>query len=201
MKLKNRKNYYIHSNKAFSLTELLVTLAIIGVLVSIGVVSYNTYFLRARQNNAKYELSSIYQSELNFKKMYDSYHANLVVIGASPTGVFDYNAGFSVKGLKTGGDIIKYPFPDVLDIEVCTNYQDICKGLCQTEMLAKYEKDDAYQNSIKNHNRKCDFLSSPVSLDTSCKAEANSFLACAKGESIGEGFLTINEDKQFNMLH
>jgi prepilin-type N-terminal cleavage/methylation domain-containing protein len=53
------------NNKGFSLTELLVTVALIGILASIGIVSYNGYVASAKKKEATTGLNSIYlgQSE------------------------------------------------------------------------------------------------------------------------------------------
>lgn len=52
-------------NKGFSLTELLVTVAIIGILASVGIVSYNGYVASAKKKEAETGLNAIYlgQSE------------------------------------------------------------------------------------------------------------------------------------------
>ncbi|KYG61703.1 pilus assembly protein PilA [Bdellovibrio bacteriovorus] len=87
---KNRK-----SQSGFSLVELMVVVAIIGVLASIAVPQVNKYIAKARQSEAKTILSSIYTSEKAFFAEYSAYHGMFGAIGYSPEGKLRYNAGFS----------------------------------------------------------------------------------------------------------
>lgn len=82
------------SQKGFSLVELMVVVAIIGVLASIAVPQVNKYIAKARQSEAKTMLSSIYTSEKAFFAEYSAYHDMFGAIGYSPEGKLRYNAGF-----------------------------------------------------------------------------------------------------------
>lgn len=89
-----RKN----SQRGFSLVELMVVVAIIGVLASIAVPQVNKYIAKARQSEAKTILSSIYTSEKAFFAEYSAYHDMFGAIGYSPEGKLRYNAGFAAVG-------------------------------------------------------------------------------------------------------
>nr|BFD59019.1 hypothetical protein CKG001_11260 [Bdellovibrio sp. CKG001] len=82
------------SQSGFSLVELMVVVAIIGVLASIAVPQVNKYIAKARQSEAKTTLSSIYTSEKAFFAEYSAYHDMFGAIGYSPEGKLRYNAGF-----------------------------------------------------------------------------------------------------------
>lgn len=83
------------SQRGFSLVELMVVVAIIGVLASIAIPSVNKYIAKARQTEAKTNLSSIYTSEKAFYAEYNGYHHMFGVIGFSPEGKMRYNVGFA----------------------------------------------------------------------------------------------------------
>lgn len=83
------------SQKGFSLVELMVVVAIIGVLASIAVPSINKYLAKARQTEAKTQLSSLYTSEKAFYAEYTTYDSRFPAIGYSPEGQLRYNVGFS----------------------------------------------------------------------------------------------------------
>ncbi|WP_374032443.1 type IV pilin protein [Bdellovibrio bacteriovorus] len=87
------------SQSGFSLVELMVVVAIIGVLASIAVPSINKYLAKARQSEAKTNLSSLYTSEKAFYAEYTAYHAAFSAIGYTPEGKLRYNLGF---GANTG---------------------------------------------------------------------------------------------------
>lgn len=90
------------NNQGFSLVELMVVVAIIGVLASIAVPNINKYIAKARQSEAKTVLSSIYTSEKAFFAEYQAYHGMFGAIGFSPEGKIRYNAGFAGAGTEAG---------------------------------------------------------------------------------------------------
>lgn len=90
------------SQGGFSLVELMVVVAIIGVLASIAVPAVNKYIAKARQSEAKTSLSSLYTSEKAFYAEYTAYHSAFEAIGYSPEGKMRYNVGFSAAGTVAG---------------------------------------------------------------------------------------------------
>lgn len=83
------------SQAGFSLVELMVVVAIIGVLAAIAVPQVNKYIAKARQSEAKTILSSLYTSEKAFFAEYSAYHDMFGAIGYSPEGKLRYNAGYA----------------------------------------------------------------------------------------------------------
>ncbi|QDK46183.1 pilus assembly protein PilA [Bdellovibrio sp. ZAP7] len=82
------------SQAGFSLVELMVVVAIIGVLAAIAVPAVNKYIAKARQTEAKTNLASLYTSEKAFYAEYTSYDPRFGAIGYSPEGQLRYNVGF-----------------------------------------------------------------------------------------------------------
>lgn len=83
------------NKKGFSLVELMVVVAIIGVLAVIGIPQYQKFMSKARQAEAKTNLNSIFQGEASFFTEYNGYSTNLGAIGADAAGTgLRYNAGF-----------------------------------------------------------------------------------------------------------
>lgn len=83
------------SQAGFSLVELMVVVAIIGVLASIAVPSINKYLAKARQTEAKTQLSALYTSEKAFYAEYTTYDPRFLAVGYSPEGQLRYNVGFN----------------------------------------------------------------------------------------------------------
>lgn len=71
----------------FTLIELMVVVGIIGIITGIAVPSFQRFTARARQANARTELSAIYGMEKAFFTEFGAYHNNLTVIGYAPDGV------------------------------------------------------------------------------------------------------------------
>lgn len=91
------------SQGGFSLVELMVVVAIIGVLASIAVPAVNKYIAKARQSEAKTSLSSLYTSEKAFYAEYTAYHTAFQAVGYSPEGKMRYNVGFGGVGASNAG--------------------------------------------------------------------------------------------------
>lgn len=86
----------------FSLVELIVVIAIIGVLAIIGVPQYDRFSFRVKESEAKAMLSAIYSSEKSFHAEYGAYHTSFGALGFSPEGGIRYNIGFGAQGVVAG---------------------------------------------------------------------------------------------------
>lgn len=71
----------------FSLVELMVVVAIIGILATIAVPNFTKFQAKAKQANAKSELSGLYTAQKAFFTEYNTYHSNLPYVGYVPDGL------------------------------------------------------------------------------------------------------------------
>jgi type IV pilus assembly protein PilA len=95
---------YVRTKKSqagFSLVELMVVVAIIGILASIAIPSIGKYMAKARQSEAKTQLSSLYTAEKAFFAEYTQYDSRFGAIGYSPEGKLRYNVGFGTSVVST----------------------------------------------------------------------------------------------------
>lgn len=83
------------NNKGFSLVELMVVVAIIGILATMAVPQVNKFMAKARQAEAKTNLTMIYTANKAFFAEYNNYYSMFGVIGYAPEGRMRYNVGFS----------------------------------------------------------------------------------------------------------
>lgn len=91
------------NQRGFSLVELMVVVAIIGILATIGIPQYQKFMAKARQSEAKSHLNAIFQGEASHFTEYNSYTGNIRNIGGGATGQnLRYNAGFE-NGLACAG--------------------------------------------------------------------------------------------------
>jgi prepilin-type N-terminal cleavage/methylation domain-containing protein len=74
-------------SKGMTLVEILVVVAIIGILATISIPQYRKFSARARQASAVSELASIFTAQSSFHGEYNTYHDQLPVMGFVPEGM------------------------------------------------------------------------------------------------------------------
>ena len=68
----------------FTLVELMVVVAIIGLLSAVAVPNFKKYQAKAKMSEAKLQLSSIYTAESSFYSDFNMYHNCLTYMGFDP---------------------------------------------------------------------------------------------------------------------
>ncbi len=76
----------LRQEEGFTLVELMIVVAIIGILAAVAVPNYQKYQARARQGEAKTSLSAIYTVEKSYVVEHSSYSQCMVDIGYQPEG-------------------------------------------------------------------------------------------------------------------
>ena len=83
-----------NTQSGFSLVELMVVVAIIGILATIAIPKVNKFIAKARQAEAQVNLSSMYTFDKNFYVEFQGYTNDFAAMGFSPEGKIRYNSGF-----------------------------------------------------------------------------------------------------------
>ena len=92
------------NERGFTLVELMVVVAIIGILVAVAIPQYQKYQAKARQTEAKITLGSVYTAEQSFAVENSSFTTCVVDIGVTPTGSqIYYIAGWQKGGVTKCG--------------------------------------------------------------------------------------------------
>ncbi len=71
----------IRNNKGFSLVELMVVVAIIGILAAIAVPNFQRFTAKSKQSEAKSSLSAVYSAERAFAAEWQAFFADFRNIG------------------------------------------------------------------------------------------------------------------------
>ena len=96
----------LKSQSGFSLIELMIVVAIIGILATIAIPNFNRFQAKAKQSEAKGNLAGIYSAEKAFYAEWSSYYGSLPDIGFTPEGRLNYHVGFPALG----GALLVAPF-------------------------------------------------------------------------------------------
>ncbi len=100
------------NNKGFSLVELMVVVAIIGILASVAIPQFSKFQARSRQSEAKAQLSGVYTAQKSFSAEWSYYYDGLRTVGYSPdaTAGLRYNvaigAGAASSAVPAGYNFI-----------------------------------------------------------------------------------------------
>ena len=89
------KKFHLSEESGFTLVELMVVVAIIGILSAIAVPNFKKYQAKSKQSEAKIQLAALYNTEVATSADWDTYATCLLTMGyeQSPRGY--YAIGFA----------------------------------------------------------------------------------------------------------
>ncbi len=83
------------TNKGFTLIELMIVVAIIGILAAIAIPNFLKFQCRAKESEAKSNLGGLFTAETAFYAIYNSYTTDLICFPCLPAGSPRYIYGFA----------------------------------------------------------------------------------------------------------
>lgn len=88
----------LKNQAGFSLIELMIVVAIIGILATIAIPNFQKFQAKARQSEAKSVLSGLYTAEKVFFSEWGQYYGDFRAIGYCPEGQLRFRHGFGAAG-------------------------------------------------------------------------------------------------------
>ncbi len=115
----NKKFLSLLKNKGFSLIELMVVVAIIAILSTIAIPSYQTFQAKARQKEGFALMGAYYAAAHASRTEYSQFPGNFVGTGFAPQGTLNYNL--------TAADNMGFVLPYMqVEDAACINGQAAC---------------------------------------------------------------------------
>lgn len=112
---------FVKSNHGFSLVELMVVVAIIGILATVAIPNLRKFQDKARQGEAKTQLSTYYTAQETFRNEHASYQGAFESISFFPQGKVVYNVGLPDAAVNANFNIADFvePAPASFNTKMC----------------------------------------------------------------------------------
>lgn len=177
-----------NSQAGFSLVELMIVVAIIGILATIAIPNFQRFQAKARQSEARNNLSAYYSTSKATYSEWNVYIGNFVAVGFRPEGRLGYRIAvldIGAAGMPTG-----YTGPTLATC-VSTQFEN------GNAACAANSSDGTLWNSAWTENVTGAVVATAAAVCAPAIA-ANSFTACASGRHNGAALAdewSINQQK------
>ncbi len=172
------------NKKGFSLIELMVVVAIVGILSAIAVPQFQKFQRKAKQSEARVNLAAVYTAQKTFLAETGTYYSNLWATGFEPEGDMKFVIGSSVG--TAAGSPAGYTVSPYTHVEHLSTFT-----ICSITYAGGISQNCRYSGSTVNF--------SLTGLSVAATATAFTTIAIAAQITIGgstDDIWTINQRKE-----
>jgi type IV pilus assembly protein PilA len=129
----------LYTKKGFTLIELMIVVAIIGILAAIAIPNFLRFQAKSRQAEAKTNLGGLFTSEESYRAEFNSYTTDLIQVGWAPSGSPRYLYGFTTAGATAGTGSTAAANREVIGAGICS-----AGGSCNSANVVKSDGTTVY---------------------------------------------------------
>ena len=125
------------SSTGFTLVELMIVVAIIGILSAVAIPNFKRYQAKSKTSEAKLHIAAIYTGEIALSGDYDSFGTCIEFMGYSRVaGGTYYAVGFSTHNTTANGQVdTNAGFSSCTGTSNCCNYASANYGFSATKSV------------------------------------------------------------------
>lgn len=186
----------------FTLVELMVVVAIIGLLSAVAIPNFQKYQARSKTAEAKLQLSAIYTAEASFFADYNVYHTCLNYMGYNPAE--EISSRYYAVGFNVAGDLDSTAYQSAVNAGI--NATDCPDNLgAATANSSYYAPGKSIGASLADntHLQNTAFGTQTASTMTYVAGAAgviHKAFTSASGAASGSSAFTINQNKQISTV-